>query len=69
MKNISHKKKWNVGTVQGHVNPPSIPPIKINNDDKSDKYLFWIQFRRNPTPENLDLYKFKMAFFDNGDPE
>ena len=69
MKNISHKKKWNVGTVQGHVNPPPIPPIKINNDDKSDEDLVEIKFDRDPTSEKLDLYEFKMTLFDNGDPE
>ena len=30
MKNISHKNKWNEGTVQVHVDPPPIPLIKID---------------------------------------
>ena len=48
MKNISHKKKWNAGTVQVHVDPPSIPIIKINNDDKLDVGSVKIKLRRNP---------------------
>ena len=39
MKNVSHKNQWNTGTVQVHVEPPPIPLIKSNNDDKSDKYF------------------------------
>ena len=34
MKNVSHKKKWNVGLVQVHMEPPPIPLIKINHYDK-----------------------------------
>ena len=36
MKKVLHKNKWNTGTVQVHVEPPSIPLIKIKNNDKSD---------------------------------
>ena len=38
MKNVSHKKKCNVGTVQVHVDPPPIPLTKSKNDEKLDKY-------------------------------
>ena len=37
MKSISHKNKWNMGTLQVYVEPPPIPLIKIKNDEKSDK--------------------------------
>ena len=60
---ISHKNKWNMGTVQVHVDPTPIPLIKINNKEKSDKYFVNIQFCRDPTSEKLDLYEFKMTLF------
>ena len=51
------------------VEPPLISLIKINNDEKLDKYFVQIKLRRDPTSENLDLYELKMALFDNGDHE
>ena len=38
MKNVSHKNKWISGTVQVHVKPPLILLLKINNNEKPDKY-------------------------------
>ena len=64
MKNILHNKKCNTGTVQVHVEPPPIPMIKGNNDDKLDKYLVKIKLRRDPISEKLDFYEIKMALFD-----
>ena len=52
-----------------HVEPPLIPLTKINNDEKSDKYCVKIKFRRYHTSEKSDLHEFKMALFDNGDPD
>ena len=49
--------------------PPPIPLIKSRNDDKSGKYFVKIKLRRGPTSEKLDLYEFKMALFDNGEPD
>ena len=69
MQNVQYKNNCHAGTVQVHVEPPSIPLIKINKDDKSDKYFVEIKLRRDPTPEKLDLYKFKIALFDNGDTQ
>ena len=43
MKNIYHKKNWNRGTVQLHVEALPIPIIKSKNDDKSDKYFVEIK--------------------------
>ena len=51
MKNIFHKKKWNVGTVQVHVDPPLIPLIKSKNNEKLDKDCVKIKLRRYPTPQ------------------
>ena len=62
MKNIPHKKRINTGTIQVHMDPPPIPLIKSNNDDKSDKDSIKIKLRRDPMSENLDLYELKMAF-------
>ena len=49
MMNVSHKKKWNVGTVQVHLDPTPIPLIKIKNNEKQDKYFVEIKLRRDPT--------------------
>ena len=69
MKNVSHKKIWRTGAVQINVDPPPIPRIKIKNDMKAGKYCVKIKLRRDPTSEKSDLYEFKMALFDNGNPE
>ena len=52
-----------------HVDPTPIPLIKSNNGDKPDKYFIKIKLCRDPTSEKSDLYEFKMALFDNFDPE
>ena len=69
MKNILHKKIWSTGAVQIHVDPPLIPLIKIKNDMKLGKYFVKIKLRRDPTLEQLHLYKFKLALFGNRKPE
>ena len=43
---------WNEGTVQVHMDPPLIPLIKGNNDDKSDKYYVKITLCRDTTSES-----------------
>ena len=53
MKNVSHTKNWNAGTVQVHVEPPSITLIKSNNNEKSDKYFVKNKLRRDKTSEKL----------------
>ena len=65
----SHKKKWNSGTVQVHVDTPPIPLIISNKNDRSDKYFYEIKLGRDLTSEKLDLYEFKMALFNNGYPK
>ena len=66
MQNVSHKKKWNAGLLQLHVDPPPITLIKGNHDDKSENDFVKMKLRRDPTSENLDLYEFKMALLYNG---
>ena len=68
-KNVFHKKKWNAGTLKLHVYPPLIPPIKSNHDEKLDKDFAKIKLLRDTTSQKLDLYEFKIALFDNEDPE
>ena len=51
------------------MDPPPIPLIKSNNYDKLGKYFVKIKVHWDPMSEHSDLYKFKIAFFDNGDPE
>ena len=36
---------------------------------KFEKYYLKIKLRRNITSETSDMYKLKMVFFDNGNPE
>ena len=52
-----------------HMEPPPIPFVKIKHDDKSDKDFVKLKLRRDPMPENLDFYEFKIDLFDNGGPE
>ena len=56
MKKVSHKKKWDVGVLQLHVEPPRTPQIKSKHDDKSDKDFVKIKLRRDPTSEKTVLY-------------
>ena len=69
MKIVSHKKKWNTGTIQVQLEPPPIPLPESNNDDKLDKEFVKIKLRRDTTSENSDPYEFKMVLFDNGEPK
>ena len=69
MQNIYHKKKWNAGLVQLHMEPPPTPLIKIKHNDKSDNDFVNIKLRRDPMSEKADLFDFKMALSKNGDPE
>ena len=56
MKNVFHRKMWNVGVVEQHMDLPLPPLIKIKHDYKSDKYFLQLKFRRDPTSEKTDLY-------------
>ena len=55
MMNFSHKKKWNAGTLQVHMDPPPIPTIRSKNDDKSDKDCVKIKLRQDLSSQMLDL--------------
>ena len=65
MKNISHQKTWNSGLVQVYVDPPPIPLIKINHDDKLDKDFVKLKLCGDQTSATSDLYEFKMSLFKN----
>ena len=69
MKNITNNKKYNVRTIQVHVDPPTISLIKRMNGEKPNTDSVKIKLRRDPTPGKLDLYEFKMVFFDNIEPQ
>ena len=69
MKNVPRKKGWNNGEIKIHVDAPPITWVKINNDEKPDKYSVKIKLRRDPTSEKSDLHKLKMDLLYNGDPE
>ena len=49
--NVPHKKKWNTGKVQMHVEPRPIPIIKSKKDEKTDKYFVKINLHRDPMSE------------------
>ena len=55
MKNVSHKKNRNMGTVQVHMEIPMITLIKNKNDDKLEKDCVKIKLHRDPTSQKLDL--------------
>ena len=69
MKNVSHKKKWNMGTVRVHMQPPTIILIKIKSNEKLDKRFVKIKLCRDSTSEKSDLCEFKISFFGNGEPK
>ena len=69
MKNITNNKKYNVRTIQVHMDPPTISLIKRMNGEKPNTDYVKIKIRRDPTPGKLDLYEFKMVFFDNIEPQ
>ena len=48
---------------------PSTPLMKVKHDDKSDKDFVKLKLCRDLMSEKSDLYDFKTAFFENGDPE
>ena len=64
-----HKKKWNVGVVQQHVDPPPTLLIKSKHDDNSEKDIVKLKLHRETISDNPDLYEFKISLFDNGGPE
>ena len=47
MKNVLHKKKWNEGVLQLHVEPLKTPLIKIKHDDKSEKDFADLKLHRH----------------------
>ena len=51
------------------MEPPPITLIKSKNYEKPDKYCVKIKLRRDTTSQKSDLYEFKMALFDNSEPE
>ena len=67
--NISHKNIWHTWAVKLHVDPPPIILIKRKLDLKMERDYMKIKLCRNTVSEKLDMYAFKMALFDNVDPE
>ena len=68
MDHVFHKKSWNLGMTQVHVEPPPIPLIKGKYDGKADKDFVKLKLRRDPTSSTSDLYGFKMYLFENSNP-
>ena len=69
MKNVSHQKKWNVGLLQVHVEPPPTPLIKSKHGDKLDKDFVKLKLPRDLTSAKLNFYEFKISLFNNGNLE
>ena len=51
------------------MKPLLIPLIEIKHNDKSEKDFVKLKFCRYPTSKKSDLYVFKTALFDNGEPK
>ena len=51
------------------MDPPPTHRIKSKHADKLENYFVKLKLRRDKTSEKLDLYKLKMALFDNNDLE
>ena len=66
---VSHKEIWFTGAVQIHIDPPPIPLIQIMNDTKAEKYCVKIKLRKYTMSVKSYLYEFKMALFDDREPE
>ena len=58
-----------MGLVQVHVEPPPITLIKSKHYDKSDKDFVHLKLCRDLLSAKSDLYEFKIALFENGEPE
>ena len=50
------------------MEPPLTPLIKSKPDVKSDKDFVKLKLRRDMTSRKSDLYEFKIALFENGEP-
>ena len=68
MKNVSHKKGWNLGTNPAHVEPPLKTRIGETCNGKSDKDFVKIKLLRDTTSSMPDLCEFKMSLFGRGNP-
>ena len=55
--------------VKLHVEPPPIPLINIKHDGNSGKGSVKLKLSRGPTSDTPDLYEFKIALLENGEPE
>ena len=55
--------------TQMHVEPSPISLIKSKHNNTSDKDIVKLKVRGDPTSSLSDLYEFKLALFDNGEPE
>ena len=69
LKKFSLNRIWITGAVQTYVDPTLITWIRTNNYKKPEKDSVKIKSNRDPTLEKLDMYEFKMTFFDNSKPE
>ena len=69
MNHVYHNKGWNFGMTQAHVEHQPIPWIKITYNGKLDKYFVKLKLCRYPTSSTLELFEFRMSFFDNGELE
>ena len=69
MKNLFHKKGWNLGTNPSHVEPPSITLINKTYNGDSEKDFVKLKLRRDPMSSTSELYEFKISLFEHGDPE
>ena len=58
-----------MGVRQVRVEPQQTNLIESKYNDKLDKYFVKLKLHRDTTPDKLGLYEFRIALFNNGDPE
>ena len=69
MKNVFHKKGWNVDINSAHVEPLPITLVKEISTGKSYGDYVKLEFHRDPTSSTSNLYELLMYLFYHGELE
>ena len=60
---------WIISDLQAHIDPPPIPPIKLEVDYDHTTQIIKVKMRRNPSSAASETYNVNMNTFDDGQPE
>ena len=70
MKNLSTKKKWLSGNIQFQADPSPIPLINSETQRKKTEIdCNKVKLRKKPASSMSGPYEYKVALFENGEPE